>query len=149
MGLGYLDINRLDTSSSKAKSLNNLPTPLTGYPANMTVFTTSVTHQLHCLYSILEDFAAAKSGIAAGHTHDARDEPADPEDLGFHVQHCFEYLRQSIMCSGDLALEGDQTTFPDGSVGSDGWDAKHVCRDWTQIKDYLEANRADDEVWIV
>lgn len=72
-----------------------------------------------------------------------------PEDIAhFHLQHCFEYLRQGILCSGDVALEGDQTTFPEGFVGSDGWDAKHVCRDWTQVRAFLEENRADDTVWI-
>lgn len=39
------------------------------------------------------------------------------------MNHCFDYLRQSIMCCGDVALEGEQTTFPEGFDGSDGWDA--------------------------
>lgn len=41
------------------------------------------------------------------------------------MNHCFDYLRQSIMCCGDVALEGEQTTFPPGFDGSDGWDAVH------------------------
>ena len=52
------------------------------------------------------------------------------------------------MCSADVALEGEETTYPDGQTGSDGWDAKHVCRDYSQVLDYLNENRADDEVWI-
>lgn len=39
--------------------------------------------------------------------------------------HCFSYLRQAIMCSADMALEGHETTFPDHNGGSDGWDSKH------------------------
>lgn len=65
-----------------------------------------------------------------------------------HLPHCFEYLRQTIMCCGDTALEGQQTTFPKGFVGSDGWDAKHVCKDYDAIYRHLEENRADNEVWI-
>ena len=42
-GLGYLEVKR-------PERYNNLPTPLTQYP-NRTVFTTSMTHQLHCLVS--------------------------------------------------------------------------------------------------
>lgn len=72
-----------------------------------------------------------------------------PVSAGWHAGHCFEYLRQSILCCGDTALEGKQTTFPPGlDVGSDGWDAKHVCRDYGQIRRHLEKHRVDDKVWI-
>ncbi len=77
-----------------------------------------------------------------------RAHPTRASNLGWHVNHCFEYLRQSIMCCADTALEGDQTTFPKGFVGSDGWDAKHVCKDYRQVYRYLEDNRADDKLWI-
>lgn len=113
---------------------NNLPHPLEGY--NGTVFTTSVTHQLHCLYNIFEVYSSLTSG-----------RPIAPQMEG-HLPHCFEYLRQSIMCCGDTALEGQHTTFPDGILGSDGWDAKHVCKDYEAIKGFLKVHRADDEVWI-
>ncbi|SPQ25337.1 3f33d14a-84dd-4e12-a04f-f0b55ef7bf48 [Thermothielavioides terrestris] len=71
-----------------------------------------------------------------------------PQDGPWHISHCFEYLRQSIMCCADVALEGQQTTFPPGFTGSDGWDAKHVCKDYNQVLAHLEKNRANDEVWI-
>jgi hypothetical protein len=67
----------------------------------------------------------------------------------WHARHCFEYLQQSILCFGDAALEGQQTTFPDtNDQGSDGWDAKHIRRDYNQIYRYLERKRVDDGVWI-
>ncbi|PNH43307.1 hypothetical protein VD0004_g4149 [Verticillium dahliae] len=145
-GLGYLD-------TTPAKDLNNLPTPLPEY-APKRVFTTSVTHQLHCLHAIVKEFASLQPGAASSRRraeddHDQHDgEAHNPEDGGFHLQHCFEYLRQSILCCGDVALEGTQTTFPPGFEGSDGWDAKHVCRDYEQVKTFLDAKRADDELWI-
>lgn len=52
------------------------------------------------------------------------------------------------MCCGDVALEGQQTTFPDGFDGSDGWDAKHVCKDYSQVYEYLDKNRASNKQWI-
>lgn len=52
------------------------------------------------------------------------------------------------MCCGDIALEGAQTTFPNGFPGSDGWDAQHVCRDYSEMYGYLDKNRATDRVWI-
>jgi hypothetical protein len=66
----------------------------------------------------------------------------------WHINHCLDYLRQSIMCCGDMALEGQHTTFPANFVGTDGWDATHVCKDYTQVLEHLERHRADNEVWI-
>jgi len=97
-----------------------------------------MTHQLHCLHAIVGTFAAMTS-----------DRPEMmPEEGPWHLAHCFEYLRQSIMCCGDVALEGQHTTFPAGLKGSDGWDAKHVCKDYGQMMEYLEEKRVDDEIWI-
>ncbi|KXX74465.1 hypothetical protein MMYC01_204469 [Madurella mycetomatis] len=128
-GLGYVQIN--DTTG-----YNNLPNPLRFYPES--TFTTSATHQLHCLHSIVEVVAAYTSGQL----------DKLPTEGAWHLSHCFEYLRQSIMCCGDVALEGQHTTFPPNSTGSDGWDAKHVCRDYGQVLEYLERNRVNDERWI-
>ena len=66
----------------------------------------------------------------------------------WHIAHCIDYLRQAIMCTGDVALEGTQTTFPDGVQGTDGWDAKHVCKNYKQVYGFLEKNKLDDENWI-
>jgi hypothetical protein len=129
VGLGYVRINN-------TKDYDNLPTPLDDYPGS--TFTTSVTHQLHCLHAIVQIVAA----YASNQTEKL------PVEGPWHVAHCFDYLRQSIMCCGDVALEGQQTTFPANLSGSDGWDAKHVCKDYGQIKSYLEEKRTDDEVWI-
>lgn len=52
------------------------------------------------------------------------------------------------MCCGDVALEGAETTFPEGEGGSDGWDARHVCRDYDAVYEYMEGVRAVDESWI-
>lgn len=52
------------------------------------------------------------------------------------------------MCASDVALEGAAMTFPRGENGedlggSDGWDAKHVCKDYGQVKGYLERMTAN------
>jgi len=59
--------------------------------------------------------------------------------------HCIDYMREAILCSSDMALEGHETTFPDNNGGSDGWDSKHVCKDYGQVKAYLESVRAYDD----
>ncbi|GAP88842.1 hypothetical protein SAMD00023353_1700980 [Rosellinia necatrix] len=128
-GLGYLEVK-------DPEKYNSLPTQLTGFDGQFVV-TTSMTHQLHCLHAIAEAYSALTS-----------DTSRVPEETPWHLTHCFDYIRQGIMCCGDVALEGEQTTFPEGFDGSDGWDAKHVCKDYDQILAYLNESRANDEVWV-
>ncbi|KAH9898989.1 hypothetical protein F4778DRAFT_741851 [Xylariomycetidae sp. FL2044] len=129
-GLGYLEIE-------DPTAFDNLPTKLNSFPDQFVV-TSSMTHQLHCLYAIAEAYSALTSDNAS----------KVPRETPWHLNHCFDYLRQGIMCCGDVALEGEQTTFPEGFDGSDGWDAKHVCKDYGQVYDYLDRNRAEDKHWI-
>ncbi|KAK3326766.1 hypothetical protein B0H66DRAFT_168605 [Apodospora peruviana] len=124
VGMGFVWVN--DTHK-----YHDLPTPVE-WP-DKTVFTTSVTHQLHCLFAIVQTY----SGLKADHPI--------PDDHHWHMIHCFDYMRQAIMCSSDIALEGLETTFPDHNGGSDGWDSKHVCKDYSQVVGYLESVRAYDD----
>lgn len=125
---------------------DNLPQPIHDY-VNNTVFTTSMTHQLHCLYTILNAYNTMSV------TLDSPFIKVNPIQQPWHVNHCFEYIRQAIMCAGDVALEGAATTFPLGlngedQGGSDGWDAKHVCKDYSQITKYLEKETINHVKWI-
>jgi hypothetical protein len=151
-GLGYVKVQ-------DPTAYNDLPTPINDYP-DETVFTTSVVHQLHCLVSLLHptnrrsdlaidihthwqyNILAVYAAMTGGNPHGI------PTEMTFHLQHCFEYLRLNIMCCGDVALEGAETTFPDGFDGSDGWDAKHICKDYTQVYEYMDRRRANDTLWI-
>jgi hypothetical protein len=54
-----------------------------------------------------------------------------------HIAHCFDYLRQAIMCAADVTLEwGVQV--PPGEQPStiNGWGIPHVCKDWDQAVDW-------------
>ncbi|ORY17852.1 hypothetical protein BCR34DRAFT_583415 [Clohesyomyces aquaticus] len=138
-GLGYVHVHNTSQYSY-------LPHPLHDYP-NKTVFTTSMTHQLHCLYTILDAYSTLYTAATALPPKSAEIE------FPWHVTHCFDYIRQGIMCAGDVALEGAETTFPPDPEtgergGSDGWDARHVCRDYGQVVRYLEGVAADQEKWI-
>lgn len=50
---------------------------------------------------------------------------------GEHVSHCIDYIRQGIMCSGDMAMEWPRTE-ADGvtRVAVDGWGVPHECKSW-------------------
>ncbi|PVH93663.1 hypothetical protein DM02DRAFT_676706 [Periconia macrospinosa] len=110
----------------------DFPTPIV-WDEGQTVFTTSMTHQLHCLFAVVRVY----SGLTSNHEL--------PEDHHWHMIHCFDYMRQAILCSADMALEGLETTFPDHNGGSDGWDSKHVCRDPKVVRERLESVRAYDD----
>lgn len=70
-GLGYV---RVDNPSE----YNNLPTPIHDY-ANMTVFTTAMPHQLHCLVSPSLSFP-----LLASHSADVRSTTSSPSTLPSH-----------------------------------------------------------------
>ncbi|KAF2469428.1 uncharacterized protein BDR25DRAFT_157868, partial [Lindgomyces ingoldianus] len=50
-----------------------------------------------------------------------------------HWTHCFDYLRQVLMCSADVTLENLKT---DGGAflgAVDGWGTQHMCRDYGKL----------------
>lgn len=56
-----------------------------------------------------------------------------------HLTHCFDYLRQTVMCHGDTTLEW--LPAPPNDTGSTGWGYEHRCRDFGAISRWVEANR--------
>ncbi|RDW69758.1 hypothetical protein BP6252_08778 [Coleophoma cylindrospora] len=105
-----------------------------GYPTTETFFTTSMTHQLHCLYMMGKVY----SGVMTNITHSL------PHDYNTHFLHCIDYLRQAVMCAGDLALEAHDPKDSDDLGPQDGgWSGQHVCKDYSQVKTYLEGQIKD------
>lgn len=64
-----------------------------------------------------------------------------------HLSYCFDYLRQTLMCHGDTALEGLQTSFGADVDGTDGWNVRHICKPWERIYSWLDRRKIDDSVW--
>lgn len=57
------------------------------------------------------------------------------------MAHCFDYLRQGVMCAGDMTLEpvldlGDVTV-----QAVDGWGVEHRCRSFEAMKGWAEGRR--------
>ncbi|KAK4493736.1 hypothetical protein PRZ48_014921 [Zasmidium cellare] len=143
-GLGFVEV-------ADYAERPDMPRPLFEYKTP--VYTTSVTHQLHCLFMIMHgfnDLALNQGSFAMDMAGEDGDEglTREGEDPVEHLSHCFDYLRQAIMCHGDTALEGRQTTFGSDVGGSDGWNVQHVCKPWDRIHDWLEEHRIDDREWI-
>jgi hypothetical protein len=47
-----------------------------------------------------------------------------------HVYHCFDYIRQALMCAGDLTLEWPRTEKDGRRFAVDGWGISHQCKSW-------------------
>jgi len=48
------------------------------------------------------------------------------QEVAHHTAHCFDYIRQSLMCNADTSLEGKTEAGP-------GWGSKHECRDYDAV----------------
>lgn len=70
------------------------------------------------------------------------DIPNNPshEPLGPHIEHCFDFLRQGLMCNADLALEPFVAS--DGvtriTKGTSGWGTMHQCRSWDKLLEWVD-----------
>ena len=75
----------------------------------------------------------------------SRDEHAAHRDA-LHLEHCFDYLRQAILCAGDTTIEWARES-GDGQVDGqvDGWGVEHQCRSSKTIFDFTANNRAEND----
>ncbi|KAL1897922.1 hypothetical protein Sste5346_003774 [Sporothrix stenoceras] len=84
----------------------------------------AVYHQMHCLYRLMMAYNDAVLGT--------------PTDVD-HARHCFNYIRQTIMCVADTTLEGvnpDSERPETARVG-----AHRVCKDYSQVQAWAQAHR--------
>ncbi|KAI9146895.1 Oxidase ustYa [Paramyrothecium foliicola] len=86
------------------------------------VYMIAVFHQLHCLSTLMTSYGRAVISRQP------------PEDLE-HDAHCFDLLRQALLCAADTTVEG-QT-----SHGL-GWGSVHQCKDMDAIKAWIEPRAA-------
>ncbi len=56
-----------------------------------------------------------------------------------HLAHCWELIRQGIMCHADTTLEWLQK--PPNDIGVSAWGVEHDCRDFNAIYAWAEENR--------
>ncbi|PQE18775.1 Tat pathway signal sequence protein [Rutstroemia sp. NJR-2017a WRK4] len=94
----------------------------------------AVFHELHCVNILRIGYYAALDGSLEDmqHVHDHNKRP-DPH----HLRHCFDYLRQALMCAADTNLEPVDLELG----GVTGWRFERKCRDFEAVKKWAEANR--------
>ncbi|KAK5996528.1 Oxidase ustYa [Cladobotryum mycophilum] len=106
-------------------------------------YSIAVFHQLHCLYTIMDvynNLANPASKLQRDSAHHGDSHP--DSHTHNHVDHCFRYLRQSLVCCGDTALEGQDPNTD--TFGTDGTGAVHMCKDFEAIRSWADEHRIVD-----
>jgi hypothetical protein len=99
------------------------------------VFSLAIFHELHCLMHISASMDNLIMQIR-------RKDFVLDENVLLHNDHCFDYIRNAVMCFGDTTLEGQaQTPGLQDVPGTDGTGAIHVCRNFDEIRAYAEGKR--------
>ncbi|KAF9740756.1 hypothetical protein PMIN06_003196 [Paraphaeosphaeria minitans] len=81
----------------------------------------SAFHQLHCLSYLAVHFQEGYGGVKL------------EDKVAHHSVHCFNYLRQGIMCNADTTLEGQTEAGP-------GEGSEHECVDYDALLEWANAN---------
>lgn len=87
------------------------------------IYSVSLFHQLHCLGQIREAHWVLLHSVEVGRTRKAA---ALLGPHGDHVKHCLDYLRQSLMCNGDMTLEAPLQDGAGAGFAVDGWGKSRV-----------------------
>lgn len=105
-------------------------------------------HQIHCVVS-QTPWGSAANPLTKGFPSQwasknsffkALNGTSDADDL-LHMSHCWDYLRQAIMCHADTTLEWMPNS---GQHVSKGWGYEHRCRDWDALYHWSGVNRWGD-----
>ncbi|KAJ7203063.1 hypothetical protein GGX14DRAFT_399032 [Mycena pura] len=95
-------------------------------------FSPAVYHQLHCINMVRWAYRGTRDGVF---------KTADAHVTAFgHANHCFDLLRQSVLCKADTTL----MPVPAASARSDetGTAVVRRCRNAAQILEFAQGNQA-------
>ncbi|KAH8822038.1 hypothetical protein F5884DRAFT_689577 [Xylogone sp. PMI_703] len=114
------------------------------------LYSVSGFHQVHCLAIIRNAwFLVLENGPDALDKTEAFPHHPHGDPLAPHVQHCFDYLRQSLLCHADNTLEPfvKSDGFTLTNRGSSGWGAVHQCKSWDSLSKWVEEHDALTHGW--
>jgi len=121
-----------------------------GIPTDLGIdrYSVSVFHQLHCLGLIRASYYSAKGGqdsvILHGGSH--LNETVRNHIHGEHIDHCFDFIRQALMCAADTTIEPAAIEKNGKRIQVDGWGTLHKCRDWNALWEFMVQNQAPASV---
>jgi hypothetical protein len=125
-------------SPESAAKLPNATTPFTNDTSHYIV-ELDVFHQLHCLNML------RKLVYPDVYTMDLTSGSEKAIDNIFHMEHCYEQLRQSLQCSSDISTiywewsEKKQRMF--GNVRT-----THTCKNFGKIRDWAVEHKAETDL---
>jgi hypothetical protein len=99
------------------------------------IYSVALFHQMHCLGQLRRFSYLFLDAIVKGDAAQLKEikHMFGELDHAEHMNHCFDYLRQTIACAGDMAMEWPRTE-PDGRrFAVDGWGIPHECKSWVSI----------------
>jgi len=102
------------------------------------VYDISVFHELHCLRHIRTHTFTLQALIGEDHPQKIYDLLLKPTED--HVFHCFDYIRQALMCAGDMTIEWPRVEADGSRFAVDGWGITHECKSWDAIMQYMQEN---------
>ena len=132
-----IEIGISQIPASSAAHLPNATTP-TAHDPSLYMVELDVFHQLHCL-NLLRKLVYPKTFPL--------DLTSDSDEVGdnvYHLEHCYEQLRQSIQCASDTATiywewsEEKQKMF--GNLRT-----THTCKDFGKIREWAAENMLKEE----
>lgn len=94
-------------------------------------YTVAMLHQLKCFDILREEMVRDRSENYAG-----------PSALG---RHCLNYIRQIVMCRGDLELESFQFASHKNPID---WHGIYECRNWEAIYSNVKRNQEEYDEWL-
>ncbi|PVH78110.1 hypothetical protein DL98DRAFT_590634 [Cadophora sp. DSE1049] len=129
-GMGFVSI--------KNPSQYGLPNGVSNphMPPNVQNYGVSMYHQLHCLMMIRTLYWQALRGdrnLKMAGNNDLE------EEMG-HVNHCFDYIRQGIMCAGDMSIEGAADEGDGEGPHISGVRMRHECKSWEASRKWMDEN---------
>ncbi|MDI1487034.1 MAG: hypothetical protein OHK93_006297 [Ramalina farinacea] len=109
------------------------------------VYGLSWTHQYHCLDMIRLEFWKMNTNTSTslvGIDYDS--EEARTNTILPHIAHCFDYIRQAVLCNLDTTVEWPTGPVDEqGNRGIDGYGIEHVCRKRAPILEFMEERKVD------
>lgn len=117
-------------------------------------YTVALFHQLHCLAAIKSKMSRLQDWYKGENDKEYLTFALGEDQVaGKHIYHCFDYLRQALLCHGDTTLEKARVVEgPNGASqtvrGVDGWGVTHQCRDYDSIYALANAHRSRNDTGI-
>ncbi|KXT14621.1 hypothetical protein AC579_3717 [Pseudocercospora musae] len=109
--------------------IENPPTSIPpGIGSKGEIYDISLFHQLHCLSRIRTYLYTMQASLNQSLPYETFKILLAPQED--HVEHCFDYLRQGLMCAGDMTLEWPRIEEDGRRFAVDGWGVEHQCKSW-------------------